>query len=233
MFKRLMSIFEGTLPLQKAAERFTEMLDLCREMLAEADAVYWGKELTPEERTALYDKDVQVNRLERQIRKAVVTHLSGAVPSDVPFGLLLMSLVKDVERLGDYAKNVAEIPTQTGLTDTTLVQRGLPDDEVVGELRQITRSIMTLATEAPRVYAGSDDERARQLTVEGRAIAKRCDKLLGKIASSEYKAATAVDLVLAVRFYKRIQGHLLNLLSSLLMPLHKLDYYDESLVNKD
>ena len=37
----------------------------------------------------------------------------------------------------------------------------------------------------------------------------------------------AVDLTLGSRFYKRIQGHLLNLLSAVVMPLHKLDYYDE------
>jgi hypothetical protein len=34
-------------------------------------------------------------------------------------------------------------------------------------------------------------------------------------------------LVLATRFYKRIGGHVLNVLSSVVMPLHKVDYYDE------
>ena len=32
---------------------------------------------------------------------------------------------------------------------------------------------------------------------------------------------------LAARFYKRIAAHVLNVLSSVVMPLHKLDYYDE------
>ncbi len=29
------------------------------------------------------------------------------------------------------------------------------------------------------------------------------------------------------RSYKRISGHVLNVLSSVVMPLHKIDYYDE------
>jgi hypothetical protein len=32
---------------------------------------------------------------------------------------------------------------------------------------------------------------------------------------------------MGARFYKRIAAHVLNVLSSVVMPLHKLDYYDE------
>ena len=229
MFKRLFSIVTGDYPLEKAAGRFGTMLELAREMILEADAVYWGKELDPESRTALYDKDVRLNQLERKVRKAVITQLSGAVPSDVPYGLLLMSLVKDVERLGDYAKNITEIAGMTHPDGS----RTLPDDKIVGELKQISASICNLAKEAEAVYTKSDRDRARELTIEGRSISKRCDKLITTIAPADYPAAIAVDLTLGTRFYKRIQGHLLNLLSSVLMPLHKLDFYDESSVPDD
>ena len=37
-------------------------------------------------------------------------------------------------------------------------------------------------------------------------------------------------LVLGTRFYKRIGGHVLNVLSSVVMPLHKIDYYHEESV---
>jgi hypothetical protein len=33
--------------------------------------------------------------------------------------------------------------------------------------------------------------------------------------------------VLLTRFYKRIAAHLSNVLSAVVMPLHKLDYFDE------
>ena len=43
--------------------------------------------------------------------------------------------------------------------------------------------------------------------------------------AGEGKSTTA--LALATRYYKRIGGHVLNILSSVVMPLHKVDYYDE------
>jgi phosphate uptake regulator len=229
MLKRLFSVLKGEYPLEQASGRFHTMLELAREMMLEADAMFWGKELTPDERTALYEKDVRLNKLQRQVRKAVITSLSGPTPSDVPYGLLLMSLVKDIERLGDYAKNLTEV---AGMTHPQ-GNRILPEDEITGELRQISEAVMQLAREAQSVYSGGQRERARELTVQGRGIAKRCDRLVMRVAQSEYSAALAVDLTLSVRFYKRLQGHLLNLLSSVLMPLHKLDYYDESSLTED
>jgi hypothetical protein len=32
---------------------------------------------------------------------------------------------------------------------------------------------------------------------------------------------------MGTRFYKRLGAHVLNVLTSVVMPLHKLDYYDE------
>ena len=211
MFKQLLAVFRGDHPLQVASANFTRMMELTQEMLLEAGAIYWGKGQSPEERTRLYEQDVQVNKLERAIRKQVVAHLSGPVPSDVPYGLLMMSLVKDVERLGDYAKNLSEI--------NTFCKEAMPDDECAGELREIARGVDTLTREAAQVFASSDRERAKELTIEGRSLAKRCDELVRKIAASDYSADLAVKMTLGARFYKRIEGHLLNLISGVIMPV--------------
>lgn len=229
MFKQILEALTGQHPMQAASDRFNEMLRLSLEMVSEANAVYWGRVLTPVERTALYDKDVRVNKLQRKIRKNIIGNLSSPVPSDVPFALLMMSLVKDVERIGDYCKNLVEVPQLCG-SDTEGVAHVLPDDAVAAELKQIAQAIEKLAREAGGVYEVGNQERARELTLEGRDSAKRCDKLIAQIARGDYTAEQAVDLTLGVRFYKRLNAHMLNLMSSLLMPLHKLDYYDEKAV---
>ena len=51
-------------------------------------------------------------------------------------------------------------------------------------------------------------------------------------AKADYPAPTAVSLALGARYYKRFEGHLLNILSSVVMPLHKLDFFDEDEVPK-
>ena len=230
MLKKLFALATGDEPIAEAENGFTEMLKIVEEMVLEASAVYWGGPITPERRTQFYERDVNVNMLERRVRKAVITHLSGSPNADVPYSLMLMSLVKDVERLGDYAKNLLEVPV---ISHGDGVDRRLPEDAVVGELRQIANGVESLAREAPQIYDSSDMERAREVTVNARSAAKRCDALIGNIAAANYPGHVAVDLTLATRFYKRIQGHLLNLLSSVLMPLHKIDYYDEDSIHRD
>lgn len=224
MLKELFSIFKGSSPLQEASQDFTAMLSLALEMVQESSDSYWEQVQTPEQRTALYAKDVRVNKLERVIRKSIVAQLTGPNPTDVPFGLLMMSLVKDIERLGDYAKNLADVPT--------FAREPFPDDALVKELREISRMVESIAQQVGVVFENSDIERARELTVEGRSLAKRCDELVRSIAKSDYSAALTVQLTLAVRYYKRFDAHMLNLLSGVIMPLHKLDYFDEKLLDR-
>ena len=41
-------------------------------------------------------------------------------------------------------------------------------------------------------------------------------------------AATTAALILGARYYKRTNGHLLNVYSGVVMPLDKVDYFDDS-----
>ncbi len=110
MLKQLISLFRSDQPLQVMGENFQEMLRLAYEMTLHAGEIYFGDIVSAEDRTSIYKRDIKVNKLERTIRKEVIAHLSlsGTSPS-LPYCLLLMSLVKDVERIGDYAKNLSEI----------------------------------------------------------------------------------------------------------------------------
>ena len=220
MFKQLIGRFRPESGLEEVEQYFNEMLTLAQSMVLDASGVFWGRQQTPEERSAVYETDVRVNKLERRIRKRLIAHLSATNPSQVNKALLIMSVVKDVERIGDYAKNLIEVVDIAG--------GPFPEDQVVAEFRAIRRAVEKLSRDALDAWKSADSERAVELTVEGRSIAKRCDAVLQKIARTEYKAPMAVALTLASRFYKRICGHFLNLLSGLIMPLHKLDYFDET-----
>ncbi|UCF68126.1 MAG: hypothetical protein JSV80_02165 [Acidobacteriota bacterium] len=220
MLRQLLSIFRSEDPLGAMGQDFARMLKSAYELTIRAGDIYFGRPASPDERTHIYKQDVKINKLERKIRKQVIAHLSlkGTTPS-LPYCLLLMSLVKDVERIGDYAKNLAEVD------DFHIAQ--LPDDEIVAELREIRTSVDSAFQAASEVFTRADHERAVELIRAGRDVAHRCDVLVGRIARSDYDAGLTTALVLGTRFYKRIGGHILNVLSSVVMPLHKLDYYDE------
>ncbi|MFQ5742067.1 MAG: PhoU domain-containing protein [Acidobacteriota bacterium] len=223
MLKELLSIFKGDSPLKETSVDFTRMLQIAREMVLEANIIYWDKKGDqPEQREALYRRDLEVNKLERAIRRRIATHLAVHAPRDVPYCLMMMSLVKDVERVGDYAKNLVDI--------ADLVSEPLPDHPLIQELMEIRTVVEGFADNAEQVFVTSDSARAANLIREGRNISRRCDDLVIKTASSEFSAAVAVKVGVGARFYKRIEAHVLNILSSVIMPLHKLDYFDEDLL---
>ena len=225
MLQELLKIFKSGDALSGMANDFAKMLKLSCEMTATAGAIYFQGPVEAGDRTRIYEKDVEVNKLERTIRKRVVTHVSthGNTP-DLPYCLLLMSLVKDVERIGDYAKNVSEV--------IDIYSGDLPDDDVLAELREIRTGVESALEEAGRVFRESDREAALGLLRKGKDYAERSDRLLSRVAGLDYDSGKTTALILGARYYKRIGGHLLNVLSSVVMPLHKVDYYDEDEVRR-
>ncbi len=220
MLQELLSIFRPGNPLNVMAEEFSKMLKLTCEMTAAAGEIYFRGFAPKDERSRIYHQDVQVNKLERSIRRRVVAHLTvaGNTP-DLPYCLLLMSLVKDAERLGDYAKNLSEV--------IDIHQGELPQDDIVTELQEIRTGVEESFQASSKVFVNSDRERALTLIRHGQGYAQRADRLLMRIARADYAAGQTTALVLGARYYKRIGGHILNVLSSVVMPLHKIDYYDE------
>jgi len=53
------------------------------------------------------------------------------------------------------------------------------------------------------------------------------DECIEQQLASEDAAREAVPRALLCRYLKRITGHLMNVITSLVMPLERLDYYDE------
>ncbi len=221
MLRELLAIFRSDHPLKGMGANFERMLKMTYEMTIEAGEIYFEEAVAPEERSSIYRRDIEVNKLERTIRKQVIAHLSlkGSSPS-LPYCLLLMSLVKDAERIGDYAKNLSEVREYH--------PGPLPEDEYVAELRSVREGVERAFSVTAEVFAASDHERAMALIREGRTMTHRCDMLVARVAASDYGARDATAVVMGTRFYKRIAAHVLNILTSVVMPLHKLDYYDEA-----
>lgn len=225
MFRDFINVFKSDDPLGEMGTRFTGMLSMTAKMGLEAGEFYFRGSAEQSERKELYDQDIQVNKLEREIRKLIVVHLSVRKrPVDIPYCLLLLSLVKDVERLGDYAKNLSEL--------IDLRPGPPPDDANTQELQTIRGHVELKFAEAPKIFSQGDQDRAVTLIHEGRAYNKRCDELVKRVAASGYDGPTSVSLALAARYYKRFGGHLINVLSSVVMPVHKLDFFDEDALPK-
>lgn len=218
MWLELLSIFRKGDPMEALASRFRDMLRLLQQMSHIVKGHIFDQDLSLEQRSKVYKLDIQVNKLERSIRKRVVSHVTLG-RDHVPYCLLLMTLVKDAERIGDYWKNISEV--------STLGAGKIPDGELKTELQEIIDLAMTLMDDLVPILDASDRDRTEELLQTSRLMGKRCDQLLVELTKSNFSAAETTAMVLLTRFHKRIIGHSFNILSSVVMPLHKVDFYDE------
>ena len=57
---------------------------------------------------------------------------------------------------------------------------------------------------------------------------KLADNLIQTIAETSWTASQAVTAAVLARHYKRIIAHTVNINSSVIMPLHKINYFDDN-----
>ncbi|MDP8216647.1 MAG: PhoU domain-containing protein [Candidatus Kaelpia imicola] len=220
MFKNLMRFWKGKDFLNQVLEDFKSMLNDAESMfnLVIKKLLYNEGDLGTLKKE-IYGIDSRVNKAEKEIRKRIIEHLSIQPSVDVPTSLLLMSVVKDAERLGDYSKNLFEV--SKFLTDPI-------DKNKYKELfNNIDQEIAVLFKDTKKAFLESDEDTAVASWNYERQIAKRCDETLEKLAKSDISVNEAVCFTLIARYFKRIAAHLTNIATSVVLPLSDLDYFDE------
>lgn len=221
MFQNLISFWKGKAFLKDVLKEFNDMLTDVEEMFK---SVYnklldISAEEEKELEEKLYSIDRQVNEIERHIRKDVVEHLSVQPGVDVPFCLVLMSVVKDAERLGDYAKN---------LIDVIRIKKGNLDKKIYDELfGSMSEKILEMFEDTKKAFIESDRKVAEKIWQEEREIVKQCDIILFEVGKKDISANQAVCFTLIARYFKRIAAHLTNIATSVILPISDLDFYDE------
>jgi phosphate uptake regulator len=134
--------------------------------------------------------------------------------------MVFMNAVKDAERIGDYIKNIYDVAHELvpESPDRSLYKTRL------GGYADIMRDLMI---ETATVFSESDEDQARKIIETAREQGQQLEKSIAEITRSKLHTSDAVCLVLVMRFYKRIFSHLSNIASTVCMPVHKMDYYDE------
>ena len=109
MFRELLGLFGPQDRYEELHGSFMETFRTAAEVFEIAHEAVWSGDTTDATGKKLRGRDTTVNAKERELRKALVRHLSVQQGLDILFCLRLMSLVKDVERIGDYGKNLFEV----------------------------------------------------------------------------------------------------------------------------
>jgi phosphate uptake regulator len=162
--------------------------------------------------------DRKVNEMEREIRRELLVHASVFGGIDTPAVLVYMSIVKDIERIGDYAKNLIDLALDGANFST------VPD---AAEWQRLRVDITQLITDTGDAFKTRDPQRSRRLLAHGDGLLDVFDDGVSALVRGDDTGEQPVARALGHRYLKRVVAHLMNVLSAVVMPLDKIDYFDE------
>lgn len=219
MFKNLLGFWKGKDFLTNVLEEFGNMLKASRDMFEMVCQNLLQDKNIEGLKDKIYDVDAKVNFIEKDIRKRIIEHLAIQPSHDTPMCLLLMSVVKDAERLGDYAKNLFEVSSFT--------KRPLDKDAYSKLFNEMDKAIIGMFDNTKKAFMESDEACARGIWQSERKVAKKCDSIIEESAKSNFNANQAVSFALIARYFKRTAAHLTNIATSVILPISELDFFDE------
>ena len=222
MWKELIQLFKKDNLFEQAYQEAAGMLDTDAAMYnASVEAL--RRSDTAEVKFDIYDADKGVNRSERGVRKKVMTHLVISGGTNLASGLSLVSVVIDIERIGDYTKNIYDLAVHHPLR----LEGGPVEDKLQKVEAQVSSDFKSMI----EVFKDRDEDKARLIMNNYKdGLSDACEEisssiLTGTVTGLNSSDATAVSLY--ARFLKRIASHSRNIVTSVVNPFHRIGYREK------
>jgi len=212
MYRDLLNIWKGSGLLRLCVDDLLKMFDISESMFSAGWEMITGSGKVE----GLYRIDRQLNELQIAIRRRILEHLAINPAQDINASFVLAILVIDLERIGDYAKNLDEIakhypePISGGAFD--------PLHPMAERVKEMFRETKIAITE-------SDEELARKVMADQANLAMQADRLMDQlIESKDVSVKEGIVVALLSRYIKRVSAHLKNVASSVVNPYHRIGY---------
>ena len=219
MFKQIFELFKSDSLYNQALLECHEMLDIDKEMFNESINTLRNSD-TADIPIDIYAMDKKINEFERDVRRKVMTHLAVGGKEDVGSGLVLVSVVIDIERIGDYTKNIYDL----AVNHPKKLDGGTVEDRLI-EIEKISYELFEDSIDA---FKNQDIEKARKLMLDYKTdISAVSTEIVDSIISgknTDFTSKEAGSLCLYARYLKRIAAHSRNLVSSIVNPFERIGY---------
>jgi phosphate uptake regulator len=216
MFERLFGRAGHSSLIEAAFRDINEMLDQAEHMLEIALTALLDNQPL---KVDLDKLDDVVDEGERMVRRSVLEHLAFNPKHDLVTSLVLVSMVQDAERLGDFARGLPE------LVPLARHERVGPFRDDLRELAARLKPIFPLARKA---FHEGDPEQAQAVIVAVRALRVDLLAYTKRVAESDLTADMAVVYSGAARSLRRVGAHLANIASTVVQPYDRIRHGDEN-----
>jgi len=220
MFEKFFEILrEKETLLTRSKEEAISMLRTCREMF---QIVIQGikEEVNDGTIENIGRTDREINKQQRDIRKMVFEHLAISSSGDLLTGLQLLTTVIDIERIGDYTKNIADL--------VGMLPAKFDFGDYDKEFKELENSTMSIFDKTIKCFETNDVELAKNVLQKYDVVGKKCNELLKEIITSKTSGKMVekkyLAMVLLLRYLKRVDAHLKNIATTLVNPFHKIGF---------
>ena len=220
LFNDIIKIWKSDSLLSQAWEDSISMLNLSHAVFLKSLDSFNSND-SKEEIRALKREDKKINDFQMTVRRKVLTHFSLETNSrQVPNGLILVDMVVDIERIGDYCKNISDL---TIMNEEVINYADLSDDLTSMELEVKSRFSSTV-----QVIENQDEDLARSLIENYKqTVSSVSDKIVEGIIGGNVQfesQSQSASLVLYSRYLKRIGAHLKNITSTVVNTYDRIGY---------
>jgi len=219
MFKQIFELFQSDSLYEQALNECYEMLEIDREMFNESINTLRRSD-TVDIPIDIYAMDKKINEFERDVRRKIMTHLAISGKDHLGSGLILVSVVIDIERIGDYTKNIYDLALQH--------PKKLIGGEYDKKLTNIEKATKDFLNNTIDAFKNQDIEKGRQLMLNYKTdISAVSTEIVNGIVSGKnqnFSSQESGALCLYARYLKRIAAHSRNLVSSIVNPFERIGY---------
>jgi phosphate uptake regulator len=172
-----------------------------------------------ESKIDIQKEDKKINRFQMQARRKIFTELAVSGVEDLNAGLILMCILTDVERIGDYFKNIVELAKS--------YPKKLLGGEIEEIVQQVEQNMIKIFELTLAAFKDRDEDIAREAMEKHGDVTGKIHDALNKLLKNQVgglNPGEAVAVTLYLRFLKRITSHLTNIASSFVNPLERIGY---------
>ncbi len=218
MFKKFLNFFRKPSLMKEAEESVLNMLNIAYDMFQYSMRVVIEKE---KEKEDIYEIDRNLNKLQIKVRKDVLEHLAINPAQDIIPSLILTTIVIDIERIGDFSKNLIELSHK--------FPKPL-HGKYMEKIKTLEGRVQSNFIKVIDVYKNQDKELGSKVMSELVLISKECQSTLEELVDYEHLyLKEGIIYALLLRYLKRVSAHLKNVASSVVNPFHRLGYKPEEL----
>jgi len=215
MLKQILNILRKHDVMEEVSGKISKMLDLSHELfIASSGTLLEGWPVDFD----LYARDREINLLLVEVRRKIVEHLALSPPHSVGGELVYLKVITDIERIGDYSKNILDL--------AKILTKPLPESRYKAKFRELYTLVDGFFPRTEKALFNDDEAAAHAVMEDHQTVNQTCEGITAELLRDPKACGEeGIALALTARYFKRVSSHLKNVASSAVNPYSQIGYF--------